>query len=107
VLHLEVTSLTRANHCAISINNVEIGTWHLERPRQRLAVTLPAAGLASGLNRLTFRWSESLTLADQPAGHMRRRHISRYGYYPVIARVHQMRLDFGSDETRSEESTGC
>ena len=107
VLHLEVTSLTRANHCAISINNVEIGTWHLERPRQRLAVTLPAAGLASGLNRLTFRWSESLTLADQPAGYMRRRHISRYGYYPVIARIHQMRLDFGPDETRSEESTGC
>jgi hypothetical protein len=112
VLHLEGTSLTRTVElqCAISINDMELGNWHLERLRQRLRVVLPRKHLKSGLNRLTFRWSGALTLADQPPGHSRRRHLRRYGYYPVVARIHQMRLEFDAGSTSpapNEGDTGC
>ncbi|HEY6392338.1 MAG TPA: hypothetical protein VIX89_13720, partial [Bryobacteraceae bacterium] len=107
-LRLQISPLTQNSPvcCAVSVNGVEIATLRIERPRQRLSVVLSRHHLKAGLNRLTFRWKGYFTLADQPPGHTRRRHIKRYGYYPVIARLHEMRVDDGSPG-KSPESDGA
>ena len=107
-LRLQLTSLVagRPLICLVSINNVEVASLGIERQRQHASLLLPARHLVAGLNRLTFCWNGCLALDDLPPGLSRRRFIKRYGYYPVIARLHTMRLEMGSPEYRKED-TGC
>ncbi len=109
VLQMQVSPMAQDRHlaCAIQVNQYSLATVKIDEKRQQITASVPRSCLKPGLNTLTFTWNSCLTLMDQPEAHNRHRHIQRYGYYPVFARVHALRI--GSEDAMEslDGGTGC
>jgi len=94
LLTLELSGPPRAagRLCRVLLNHTEIFSFEVHSRWRRHEVPIPAGILRNGINHLSFHWSTMTGLGDLDSPTSWRRYINQYGYYPVAARIHALRI---------------
>jgi hypothetical protein len=91
-LELSGPPIAAGSLCRVLLNHTEIFSFEVDSRWRRHEVPIPAGILRNGINHLSFHWSIMTGLGDLDSATSWRRYINQYGYYPVAARIHTLRI---------------